>query len=192
MRLAAASRIRAALGLLLAACVAFGSSGCAIVARRPVSATRSAGAARTVISAVKSADRTDIAAAQKSALAYIDALQSEDASAAAALMTSYRRAETRSKGWEAEIGWWKDASVKAVMHPGRYLRDERTFAQLYAEQFGHPPHKLVVINVSYGLGPGVPPGDIDFVVTQDFATASWLVHDFGPTPPGRSTTHSSF
>ena len=173
----APSCIRSAFGLVLASCVALSASGCAIT--RPDAATPSTGATRTVVSAVKNADRTDLAAAEKSVFAYIDALRSADASAAAALMTSYRRAETKAKGWNAEIGWWKDARVKAVLHPGRYLGDERTFAQLYAERFGHPPYKLVVINVSYGLGPGVPPGDIDFVVTQDSSTAPWLVHDFG-------------
>ena len=41
-------------------------------------------------------------------------------------------------------------------HPGRYITDERAFVQLYAEHFGHPPYKLVVVNVSYGLGPETP------------------------------------
>ncbi len=113
-------------------------------------------------------------------------------------MTSYRRPETRAKGWTAEIRWWKDAQVKAVVHPGRYVSDERAFAQLYAEHFGRPPYKLVVVNVRYGLGPGTPPGDTDFVVTRDTAGAPWLVHDFGgalrpestPTAPLASTAHA--
>lgn len=169
--------IRGPLGFALAICVALGASGCA-TARRPDSAAPTT-TRRTVVSAAKSAERADIAAAQNRALAYVVALRSKDASAAAALMTPYRRAETSAKGWKADIGWWKNARVKAVLHPGRYLGDERTFAQLYAEQLGHPPYKLVVINVSYGLGPGVPPGDTDFVMTQDSATSPWLVHDFG-------------
>ena len=128
---------------------------------------------------MKNADSVDIAAAKETALEYVGALTSRDASAAAGLMTSYRRAETRAKGWKTDNRQWKTAQVKAVTHPGRYLGDERTFAELYAEHFGHPPYKLVVVNVAYGLGPGVPPGDTDFVVTKDHAGAPWLVHDFG-------------
>jgi hypothetical protein len=177
------ARVSRVLGLMVAACVALVALGCARNAGTPVAAPApTPGAEATtpkVISAVKSSGRADIAAAQETALAYIDALRSRDASQAASLMTSYRRAETRAKGWKSEIGWWRSARVTAVMHPGRYLSDERTFAQLYAEQFGHPPYKLVVLNVSYGLEPGTPPGDTDFVVTQDSGSAPWLVHDFG-------------
>ncbi len=186
-----ASDMRSALALCLAASVACGAIGCARVAERPTPATRSAEPTSAPASAVKSANAVDIAAAKETALAYVDALKSQDASAAAELMTSYRRAEVRKKGWKAENAWWKGAQVRAVMHPGRYVADERAFAELYAEHFGHPPYKLVVVNVSYGLGPGKPPADTDFVVTRDTAGSPWLVHDFGgalrPEPPSPAT-----
>jgi len=171
---------------MIAAGVTLGASGCTPAAQPPGSAPSPAESTEAPISAVKRANRFDVSAAQETALAYVEALRSADASEAASLMTPYRRAETRSKGWKADIGWWKSARVTAVMHPGRYVADERSFAELYAERFGHPPYKLVVVNVRYGLSPGVSQGDTDFVVTKDSASAPWLVHDFGgalrPTP----------
>lgn len=160
----------------LVALVSLGAGGCVSDADR---AHSSAGGPQTPVSAVKSASRADISEAQKAALAYVEALRSRDASVAASLMTPYRRAETRAKGWKADVGWWKSARVTAVMHPGRYVADERSFAELYAERFGHPPYNLVVVNVRYALGDGAGPGDTDFVVTRDSASAPWLVHDFG-------------
>ncbi len=155
------------------------ASGCATTPRRPSTPTPSAETTPATVSAVTTANRLDVAEAQQVVLAYVEALRSAEASDAAALMTSYRRPETLARGWRREIRWWKDAQLKAVVHPGRYVSDERAFAQLYAEHFGRPPYKLVVLNVRYGLGPGTPPGDTDFVVTRDNAGAPWLVHDFG-------------
>jgi len=180
MRIAFARKV---LGTAALVCLTLGAlgavGGCARFEQRPSTRPSSAETTPAPAASVKRANRVDVAAAQEVVLAYIDALNSRDATEAAALMTSYRRGETRSKGWKADIGWWKSARVKAVMNPGRYLSDERTFALLYAEHFGHLPYKLVVFNVSYGLGPGVPPGDTDFVVTRDSAGAPWLVHEFG-------------
>ncbi len=167
-----------ALALALAAALSAGgtAAGCA-PAVTPVGDSDDV---RTVpVSAVARANRLDVANAKKVALEYVRALASRDATAAAALMTSYRRAEVRAKSWKREIGGWRTASVTAVLSPGRYINDERAFAQLYAEHFGHPPHQLVVVDVRYVPGPGEPPADTDFVVTRDNAGAPWLVHDFG-------------
>jgi hypothetical protein len=171
---------RIAVCLALAAAIIAVAGGCAGVTRslrspRPQAPTE----ATTSVSAVQRANRVDIARAKKTVVAYVEALRSKDASGAAELMTSYRRSETRAKGWKAENRWWKAATVKTVTTPGRYITDERAFVQLYAEHFGHPPYKLVVVNVSYGLGPDAPLADTDFVVTQDSAVAPWLVHDSG-------------
>ena len=187
------ARARLALGLTLALSLALASSGCARAAQPPAASPSSAEATSAPSSATRSTNSVDIAEAQETVLAYIDALRSRDASEAASLMTSYRRGETRAKGWKADVGWWRSARLKAVMHPGRYLSDERAFTQLYAEHFGHPPYKMVVLNVSYALGPGVPLGDTDFAVTQDSAKSPWLVHEFGGAllPPQPSSLPSS-
>jgi hypothetical protein len=169
---------RRLLPLALAACIAASVCGCA-TARPPAAPTPPAETTPAPVSALATSNRADVAAAQEVVLAYVEALRSAEASDAAALMTSYRRPETRAKGWRREIRWWKNAQLKTIVHPGRYVSDERAFAQLYAEHFGRPPYKLVVLNVRYGLGPGTPPGDTDFVVTRHSAGAPWLVHDFG-------------
>jgi hypothetical protein len=175
---------RRLLPLALAACVVASMCGCATAQRpaaptQPAESTPPAETTAAPVSALATSNRADVAAAQEVVLAYVEALRSAQASDAAALMTSYRRPETRAKGWRREVRWWKNAQLKTIVHPGRYVSDERAFAQLYAEHFGRPPYKLVVLNVRYGLGPGTPPGDTDFVVTRHSAGAPWLVHDFG-------------
>jgi hypothetical protein len=94
-------------------------------------------------------------------------------------LTSYRRAETGARGWKTSNAWWKAVRVRTVTRPGHYLTDEPTFARLYAERFGHPPYKLIVLNVAYSATLTAPAGDIDFVVTKDSAKAPWLVYDYG-------------
>ena len=123
--------------------------------------------------------QVDFRNAETVVLAYIDALRSADASEAATRMTAYRRAETRARGWKRANSWWKAVHIRTVTRPGRYLTDEHTFANLYAERFGHLPYKLVVMNLAYSATLTAPEGDIDFVVTKDSARAPWLVHDYG-------------
>ncbi len=166
-----------ALTLALTCCVALAAAGCS----RPSPASP-ATTTPAHVSAMVPADRLDAARAQKAVLAYIAALRSHDATAAAALMTRYRRAETRMPGWAASVSQWKAARVSAVVRPGRYIADERTFAELYARRFGREPYKLVVLNVSYSRGVGKAAGSTDFVVTQGSVTEPWLINDFGGAP----------
>ena len=49
----------------------------------------------------------------------------------------------------------------------------------YAEKFGHPPLKLVVLSVSYSSDTTRTIGDIDFVLTKDEPLSKWMVYDFG-------------
>ena len=167
-----------ALTLAFACCVALALASCA----RPASPPVPSPASPPPVSAMHSADRLDAAHAEKIVLAYITALRSHDASAAAALMTPYRQAETRAPSWAASTANWKSARVQAVTRPGRYIADERSFAELYAHRFGREPYKLVVLDVSYSRGPGTTPGYTDFVVTQDSENAPWLINDFGGAP----------
>ena len=170
---------RCTLAFLLAVIGAAALSGCADLSARQAPVQIPPDPTPAVVSAATRANRADLADAQEVVLEYVDALRSRDATEAASLMTSYRRPETVAKGWKTEVRWWMSVPIKAVVHPGRYISDERAFAQLYAEHFGHAPYKLAVVNVSYGAGKDTPAGDTDFVVTRDNAGAPWLVHDFG-------------
>jgi hypothetical protein len=125
------------------------------------------------------ATAVDAQAAKSAVLAYIEAVRSGDATKAAGLMTRYRRAEVRERGWRSANAWWKAARITTVSRPGHYLTDERSFARLYLERFGREPFKLVVLNVGYSAVASAPAGDLDFVVTQDVAHGPWLIHDFG-------------
>ncbi|NTU70628.1 MAG: hypothetical protein HGB10_02235 [Coriobacteriia bacterium] len=188
---------RSTAAVVVVACALIGASGCSIMPWRdaPAAETRSGAVRPAPVAAVASANRYDIAQAKDAMLAYLDALASRDASEAAKLMTPYRRGETASKGWKSDVGWWKTARVRTVMHPGRYVSDERTFAELYAEQIGKPPYKLVVLNVAYTAVLGRPAGDLDFVLTQASPKAPWLVHDFGgalqPNPEATPTVDAT-
>jgi len=130
-------------------------------------------------SATMPSSQVDFRNAETTVLAYVGAVRSGDATEAAQRMTRYRRAETRERGWKRSNAWWKAVRVTSISRPGHYLTDEPTFARLYTRHFGHPPFKLIVINVAYSAVASAPAGDIDFVVTKDKSDTPWLVHDFG-------------
>jgi len=130
-------------------------------------------------SATMPSSQVDFRNAETVVLAYLDAVRSTDATEAAQRMTRYRRAETTQRSWKRSNAWWKAVRVTSVSRPGHYLTDEPTFVRLYGQRFGHPPFKLLVINVAYSAVASAPAGDVDFVVTKDTAHAPWLVHDFG-------------
>ena len=160
----------------LAACALIASAAC-VVACAPGRATHAS--APTPASAMQASTQVDFRDAEAVVLAYVSALRSADASEAASRMTSYRRAETRAHGWKQANAWWKAVRIRTVTRPGHYLTDEHTYVDLYAERYGHPPYKLVVMNVAYSATLTAPAGDIDFVVTKDTVGAPWLVHDYG-------------